>query len=217
MVSSDGAKVSDDPRPGPEDLWARRTALAVALLGLIVVIVPALLHVGRVLADDPFAAPTRKVIVVREGDGKKETETTISPDDRSMLDRGLSSGGLLLLRLGVVAVAAFLAGATVQRIIARDFSGKFGPLELQKVSRAAVASSVTVRDLTQALQTQKALAQQTGELASRTARQTARLSSRTAEELEELRGLTQEAAALATRTAKQLEDLKAQVDGPPSS
>lgn len=178
MVSAGGVRGSEEARPGPEDVWARRAALVVALLGIIVVIVPAALHIRQVLSHDPFAAPIRTVIIVREVDGKQEKETTTSPGNQSALDRSLSSGGLVLLRLGVVALASFLAGATVQRIMAGDFSGKFGPVELRKLSRAAAASSTAVRDLTQGLQVQKAATRHAAVLATRTARKLKELEAR---------------------------------------
>lgn len=144
--------------------------MAVAILGIIVVVLPAALHIGQVLGEDPFEVRTRTVTVVREVDGKPETETTTSPSGQSALDLALSSGGLLLLRLGIVALASFLAGATVQRIIAMDFAGKLGPLELRSLSRA---SSATIEDVARDLERYLNLIRATQTLAARTARRVA--------------------------------------------
>lgn len=181
MSTASGTQPPAPSARAPEDIWARRAAIAVALLGLVVVVVPAALHIGQVLGDDPFVARKRTVTVVREVDGKTDTETTTSPEDTAVLDRALSSGGLLLLRLGVVAIAAFLAGATVQRVIAGDFSGKFGPLELRRVSKAAAASSTTVKELAQGVEDQMAVTRQAVALASQTARRLKALEDRLAD------------------------------------
>lgn len=153
--------------------------------------------------------------MVREVDGKQEKETTTSPEDQTIIDRALSRGGLLLLRLGVVAMASFLAGATVQRIIAMDFSGKFGPIELRKLSKAAAASSTTVAAVARDLGKQMAVIQRTATLASDTARRIAavddRHSAELAQGLDEQAAATRRAAKLAAETAKRLRGLEARV------
>ena len=210
MGTADGRADTATPLPRAEDLWARRAALAVAFFGLFAVVVPAALHIERVFRDDPFEARTRTVVVVREVDGRIERETTTSPEDQPVLDRALASGGLLLLRIGVVALASFLAGATVQRIIASDFSGKFGPLELRKLSRTAALSSTAVRDLMQGLQDQKEVTQRIAAITSAATKQLT-------EALQDEKAATRRTAAIATRTARRLRELETRIDDTPMS
>lgn len=164
-------------RRSREDRWAHIVAAVVAVLGLIVVVAPTLQDIGDVFSEDP--SEVRTVTVVREADGKKETQTTTTRDDESFLDRALSPGTLLLFRIGVVAFAAFLAGAVTQRTIAGDFSGKFGPLELER--RAAAASSTTIAHVARQLEAQMVTTRRTAAVAAEAARRVRELELRSPE------------------------------------
>lgn len=50
MSTAGGVPGPAKPQRGPEDVWGRRAALAVALLGLVVVVVPTALHIGQVIS-----------------------------------------------------------------------------------------------------------------------------------------------------------------------
>jgi hypothetical protein len=71
-----------------------------------------------------------------------ETTTTTNEANDSLLERALSTGGLVLFRLAIVAFAAFIAGAVVQRAVLGRYSLKLGILELDDIS-AATTESVT--------------------------------------------------------------------------
>lgn len=117
------------------DLSAKIAAIVVGLVGVLVVVAPAVDHFAF---DDPFepGSQTEKVVTV-EPDGKETVQTTTSPADPSLAERALGDGGLLLLRLGVVALAAFLAGAVVQRTALARFDLKVAGLEIPDITEAA--------------------------------------------------------------------------------
>jgi hypothetical protein len=125
--------------------WAQIAAVAVLAVGLILVLLPAIAHL-RAVFEDPFASPRTTVRVVKTEPGGAQTVTeTTSDTSRSFLEKSLAAGGLLLLRLGIVALAAFLAGAVVQRILLANFALKLGPLEVPDIKRAAAASEEALR------------------------------------------------------------------------
>jgi hypothetical protein len=126
------------------DWWARLTALVVLIAGLAVIVAPTLLHIDEVW-ENPFVPAQTKVeeITIRP-DGTTIEKTTTSEAERSFAERSLASGGLLLLRLGAVAVAAFLAGAVVQRAILGRFDVKLGPFELPEAKQTAEASEAAL-------------------------------------------------------------------------
>jgi hypothetical protein len=135
---------------------ARQAATVVAVVGLIVVFLPAAFHARDVFGDPFRAGTTTKTVTTTVGNETTKTETTTSPSAQSLLDRGLATGGLLLLRLGIVALAAFLAGAVVQRIKLGDFALKLGPLELPALQRLTKNTYKSVENLTTAVAENKA-------------------------------------------------------------
>jgi hypothetical protein len=60
----------------------------------------------------------------------------------------------LFVRLAVVALAAFLVGAVVQRAFLGDFALKMGPVELPDLRRAAAASERALAEITDELKRQ---------------------------------------------------------------
>lgn len=87
----------------------------VLVAGLIVIVGPALRHAGT-LFDDPFVGQVERQTVETFDAGGRLTGTVVTTEPAgSWLERSLGPGGVLLLRVAVVAVAAFLAGALVYR------------------------------------------------------------------------------------------------------
>ena len=111
-------------------------------LACLVIVKPALDHWSEVYRGNPFEAPRTRETVRMFGGGNKVTKRTVTTKDasRSLFERSLDEGGLLVFRLGVAAVAAFLAGALVQRSIMANFAVKLGPLEVPAAQAAAEAS-----------------------------------------------------------------------------
>jgi uncharacterized membrane protein YraQ (UPF0718 family) len=72
----------------------------------------------------------------------EKTVTTTEKGERTFLERILGDGGLLVLQLGAVLLAAFLAAAILHRIILAQYAVKFGALELPAVAVDATADAL---------------------------------------------------------------------------
>ncbi len=128
------------------NFWARTTAAGILVLGLLVVVLPGLSHLS--LQEDPFRPPAeRKTVTKTDADGKVSREVTESPASQSLLERGLARGGLLFLRLGVVLLAAFLAGAFVQRFVLGEFAVEVGGLKLPALADQAATSVEKLKEV----------------------------------------------------------------------
>lgn len=145
--SDDGGTLGEETDPAPAgrersrwvDRGARLAAGLVLIVGTAVVIVPAVDL--RPLRATPFESQTVVETVVTTGpEGKVARKTTTREVERSFAERGLAVGGLLLLRLGIVVLAAFLAGAVVQRTLLGEFAVKLGPIEIPEAKRTAALS-----------------------------------------------------------------------------
>ncbi|MCA1675776.1 MAG: hypothetical protein LC799_27550, partial [Actinobacteria bacterium] len=78
------------------------------------------------------------------------TERTVGIEEirrESSAERLLGRGGLVVLRLGLVGAAAFLAGAVAQRIYLGRFGGTFGPIEMQEIRDLPELSEVAFAEL----------------------------------------------------------------------
>jgi DNA-binding XRE family transcriptional regulator len=97
-------------------------AVAILALGGLVVIKPAVDHWDSLYRGDPFTVGTTTQIV-QETSGKKvdRTRTTTKEDSSSFAERVLGDSGVLLFRLALVALAAYLAAALLQRAILGDY------------------------------------------------------------------------------------------------
>lgn len=72
-----------------------------------------------------------------------ETTETVQSGERTFTERILGDGGVVVLQIAAVLLAAFIAGAAMQRVILGQFSFKFGSFELASVadeSAAGIAS-----------------------------------------------------------------------------
>jgi hypothetical protein len=127
--------------------WAAWAAVVTLLFGLIVVVVPTLANLDTILAADPFVPRETTTRVVESGPQGETTTTTTQEADDSLVERLFSSGGLLILRLGLVAAAAFLAGAVVQRTLLGEFAIKIGPVDVPQLKDVAKAADDLGRDV----------------------------------------------------------------------
>jgi hypothetical protein len=99
----------------------------------------------RTVLDDPFKARVTTTRIEKRVAGHPKTvQTTTAEAKEPIFDRALAAGGLVLLRLGLVIVAAFLAGALVQRAILANFEIQAGPVKMPKHTRHALATSESV-------------------------------------------------------------------------
>jgi hypothetical protein len=96
---------------------------------------------------------TTRVVTSSPASGKQTTVTLREADD-SLLDRALAGAGFLFFRIGLAALAAFLAGAVVQRTLLGSFAMKVGPVELPDLPAAANASMSAIRDVKDSLKRQ---------------------------------------------------------------
>jgi len=112
----------------------------VAAIGLALVVLPLRTNVVALLKDDPFS-PGRETArtTVEELTG---TTTTVmeTPGDAALVEQVLGRGGLVLVRLAVVAGAAFLAGAVTQRVPLASFSIKVAGVEIPALPEVAKPS-----------------------------------------------------------------------------
>jgi hypothetical protein len=69
----------------------------------------------------------------------RTTTVTTQTGERTFVERVLGDAGLVVLQIGVVALAAFLSAAMVQRVIV----GQFGGLELGTFKLSEIASAST--------------------------------------------------------------------------
>jgi hypothetical protein len=96
----------------------------------------------KVTGKTPSTTVETTNAAITKGTTATETTTTTNEANDSLLERTLSTGGLILFRLAIVAFAAFIAGAVVQRAVLGRFALKIGPLQLDEIS-GATAESVT--------------------------------------------------------------------------
>jgi hypothetical protein len=186
------------------DLWGRVAALVVVGVGLVVVVLPAVLHLGEVW-ENPFVPSTTTVLeVTTRPNGTEVRKTTTTEAERSFVERSLAAGGLVLLRVGAVALAAFIAGAVVQRAILGRFDLKLGPLELTETKRAAEASEEGLAAVEAGLRDQVRATTRAMNLAAGAAEGVAALHDDTAqlkEDLARLLGLFEEGGAQVAKDA----------------
>jgi DNA-binding XRE family transcriptional regulator len=104
--------------------------LAVIVLGLggLMVVKPAVDHWDGLYRSHPFEVGTTTQRVVKQSAGKPTERTTTRKEaSASLPERVLGNSGLLLLRVSLVALAAFLAAAVLQRVILGDYALRVGP------------------------------------------------------------------------------------------
>lgn len=87
---------------------------------------------------DPVTRTKTTQVLGATGPKPAETTTTTEAGPRTVLERVLGDSGLVVLRVAAIVVAAFLAGAVVQRVMVGEYGGfKVGSLELTAVARAS--------------------------------------------------------------------------------
>ena len=131
-------------RRGIADWSACGLAIVVLVLGGLIVIKPAVDQWDSLYRGDPFEPGTTTQIVQKTA-GKKvdRTRTTVTEDASSFPERLLGDAGVLLFRLALVALAAFLAAATLQRAILGSY-GLRAPEGPRRRAAAAVEPTGTL-------------------------------------------------------------------------
>jgi hypothetical protein len=99
-------------------------------------------------------AKTTTTVVTEHGGRTREVTKTTEDADDSVFERSLSGAGFLLFRFALLFVAAFLAGAVVQRTLLANFAFKVGPVEVPGLPAAADASKTAITTLTDSVNKQ---------------------------------------------------------------
>ena len=138
------------------DVLAGISFLAVLGFSLAILLRPAIHNWSGVWGDDPFTPRTTTTTVVKATGSKNdkpvvvkttgggaasktvktakgrvtETTTTTAPADESLTERTLAQSGLLIGRVALAVLAAFLAGAIVQRVVMGAYAVKVWNFEI---------------------------------------------------------------------------------------
>jgi len=123
------------------NLLGQMIAAVVGVGGLLIVVAPVVWSdSARKVLFDPFPNPQPAKTTERvASDGTRTVETDWAHE--SALDRALDGGGSVLVRLGIVVAAAFVAGAATQRAVVGHFAFELGPLKLTDLPTDAVEAS----------------------------------------------------------------------------
>lgn len=119
------------------DKAARIVSLIVVAIGVSLVVLPLRTNVTALLEDDPFSPGLQTTRTAVEGPMGTITTITEAPGDAALVEQIVGRGGLVLVRLAVVAGAAFLAGALVQRILLASFPIEVAGLKFPEVADAS--------------------------------------------------------------------------------
>lgn len=125
--------------------------MAVFLLGLVVVVGPALWNADSLFRDPFIGAEERRTVETFDAGGTLTgREVTTSPAGGSLIERSLAAGGVLLLRLAVVAAAAYLAGALVYRTMSGTFPSEIAGVKFAEEAAAGLGKLGAAVDLMRA-------------------------------------------------------------------
>ena len=138
--------------------------------------------------------PVTRTIVTESAGRMTETTTTTGEAAGSFFERALAASGLLFLRLGLLLVAAFLAGAIVQRTLLGRFAFKLGPVEVPDLPQAAEASRDAINKIQAGVK-----------------RQVSRLANQVAMKLEQNASTTAQTGSLVAATARELSQLRERI------
>jgi hypothetical protein len=153
---------------------AALTFLVVLVLSLLVLLWPVKKHWDTVWNDDPFSTRTTTTSVTKvtgaKGDSPSkvttrgggaasktvttqrgratEVTTTRQPGEASVVERTLGEGGLLIGRVALAVLAAFLAGAIAQRVALGHYAVKIGTLELGELPAVAGDLKTALEEVT---------------------------------------------------------------------
>lgn len=121
------------------DFSAGAIALVVLGLGGLVVVKPAVDHWSELYRGTPFEVRTSTQRVGKVRAGNRQTTTTEASS--SFVERLLGKSGLLLMRLCLVAITAFLAGAIWQRVMLGRYGLRDDPEKILAPSPSSAHAS----------------------------------------------------------------------------
>ena len=89
-----------------------------------------------------------------------ESTVTTTEGERTTFERVLGDGGMIVVQLAAVVLAAFLAAAVAQRVLLGEYGGlKLGALELGAIARASTAGLDELKQAVQKLREDAATAE----------------------------------------------------------
>jgi DNA-binding XRE family transcriptional regulator len=109
------------------DWIAGVAAVAVLALGGLVVVKPAVDHWDDLYRGDPFRAETTTEKVRTAAGKSAQRTTTTTGESRSFAEGLLGKGGLLVLRVALVVLTAFLAAAMLHRVLLGNYALRSPP------------------------------------------------------------------------------------------
>jgi hypothetical protein len=183
-------------------VWARIAnvgsvvvAIGVLVAGVVFVVAPAwsnaelaaVTTTTTTTTTDPGKTTTVHTVVAENGkttttdtsttEPKKTTTVDVTaPQAPSLFERYLTKGHLgVFVLFGIVALAAFLAGAVVQRILRAEYGITLGPLTIPAITAAADANAAAIATLRRIVTRQTHEAHQASIMAAEALEATARL------------------------------------------
>lgn len=103
-------------------------AVAILVFGGLVVVKPAVDHWNELYRENPFSTGTKVQTIVTERAGRPtERQTTTTGSSATFTERVLGNSGLLFVRLAIVALAALLAAAVLQRAVLGSYGLRAAP------------------------------------------------------------------------------------------
>lgn len=165
-------------------LGAGLAAAAVAVLATVVVVIPGVRDFSW--DDDVYERRLVTERTVTEAPAGTTTVEKTTVADDSTVERALGDGGLLLVRLGVAAGAAFLAGAVVLRVLLGRYGFKAGGVELEDVTTGVAASAEALAALTKVVDELRTEMATTSTATMRTSADALRLAAESSRRLDQL-------------------------------
>jgi hypothetical protein len=122
---------------------------------------PTVTNKTTVIGRAPGQEPTRTTTTQVQG-GRPErpraTVTTTTDGERTTLERILGDGGVSILQIALVVLAAFLAAAVAQRVLVAQYGGfKIGGVELGSIADASTTGIVELKDAVKQLRQDAAM------------------------------------------------------------
>ena len=119
-------------------------AAAITFVGALIALLALAWSLGAPQASEPVGQTHTSIVQTTEQGAPAANAGTITTETTSttapgLLDRLLAPGLVVLLQLGVIALAAFVAAAVTQRVLLGLYDFSLGPLTVPKITRDDVS------------------------------------------------------------------------------
>jgi hypothetical protein len=149
--------VTPSSRSARIDRYARRTVIGALLLGVLATVAPTVPRWRESFDSTPLTSRTvTETVTHLDAHGRMVSQIrTRKPADADIVVQLLDAGGVVVARLVLVLLTAFLAGGLVQRVLLARYGFKLGPLDLPDLEQTIITSETLATELV-ALQTDAA-------------------------------------------------------------